>query len=128
VDYGVSLAQENDASLTLLHVIDTVPDEPALASADAQTVEYTDQRKRDARAALGVLAKKRDSCEACETCERVELGAPARTILTIASQMAADLIVMGTQSHGPLGVMLFGSSTQMVLRHAACPVLTVRDS
>jgi nucleotide-binding universal stress UspA family protein len=125
LEYGVSLAQENGASLTLLHVIDTVQDASVLAAADQRTIEYIDQRRRDARAELRSLAA-RDTCEACETCVRVELGAPARTILAIASDITADLIVMGTQGHGPLGVMLFGSATQAVLRHATCPVLTAR--
>ena len=68
----------------------------------------------------------RDTCQACETTDRVGLGAPARVVLNVAAELHADLIVMGAQSHGPLGVMLYGSTTQTVLRRAACPVLTTR--
>jgi nucleotide-binding universal stress UspA family protein len=123
--YGISLAQENDASLTLLHVIETLAGEDALATADQRTIEYIDQRKRDARKALRALAA-RDTSAACETLERVALGVPARTILRIAAELHADLLVMGAQGHGPLGVMLFGSTTQTALRRADCPVLTAR--
>ena len=38
----------------------------------------------------------------------------------------ADLIVMGAQGRGGLGLVLFGSTTQEVVRGATCPVLTVR--
>jgi nucleotide-binding universal stress UspA family protein len=123
--YAVSLAQENDATLTLLHAIEMLPGEEALAAADQRTVEYVEQRRRAAHEQLQQLAA-RDTCAACETTCRVELGTAARTILTVATQEGSDLIVMGAQSHGPAGVMVYGSATQTVLRRAACPVLTAR--
>ncbi len=123
--YGTSLAQENDASLTLLYVIDALSNEDALAAADQRTNEYIARRKRDARESLRLLAA-RDTHAACETLERVELGSPARTILNVAAEIQADLIVMGAQGRGPLGVILFGSTTQTVLQRATCPVLTAR--
>jgi nucleotide-binding universal stress UspA family protein len=58
--------------------------------------------------------------------ERVQLGRPAPTILRVAAEIHADLIVMGAQGGGPLGLALFGSATQAVLRGARCPVLTTR--
>jgi nucleotide-binding universal stress UspA family protein len=125
LEYGISLAQENDASLTLLHVIETLADKDALAAADQRTIEYVNRRKRDACKVLRALAA-RDTSAACETIERVELGVPPRTILRVAAELNADLLVMGAQSHGPFGVMLFGSTTQTTLRRAACPVLTAR--
>ncbi len=125
LEYAISLAQENEASLTLLNVLEMLSGEDALASADQRTIEYIDQRRRHAREALQQLAA-RDTCAACETIERVELGPPARTILRVAEELSADLIVMGAQGHGPWGVMIYGSTTQTVLRRAACPVLTAR--
>jgi nucleotide-binding universal stress UspA family protein len=127
LEYGASLSQENDACLTVVHVIETLSQEEAFAVADQRVVEYVDNRRQNAREALRKLAA-RDTCAACETCERVELGAPARTILRVASEVNADLIVMGAQGHGALRVMVFGSATQTVLRRATCPVLTARAS
>jgi len=44
----------------------------------------------------------------------------------VAKDASADLIVMGLHAgRGAMGRMLFGSTTQHVLRHARCPVLTV---
>jgi nucleotide-binding universal stress UspA family protein len=53
-------------------------------------------------------------------------GAPYSTILTIAKEGSFDLIAMGT--HGRTGVshLLLGSVAERVVRHAPCPVLTVR--
>lgn len=125
LEYAISLAQENDSSLTLLHVIEMLSSDEALALADQRSIEFVDQRRRTAHEALQQLAA-RDTSAACETTERIELGPPARAILRVAEEVRADLIVMGAQGHGPLGVMLYGSATQTVLRRAACPVLTAR--
>jgi hypothetical protein len=53
-------------------------------------------------------------------------GDPAREIVQLASDVAADLIVVGT--HGRTGMMklLLGSVAQTVLTNAACPVLVVK--
>lgn len=51
--------------------------------------------------------------------------APAQAILDFASEVKADLIVVGT--HGRSGIKKFflGSVAESVVRHAQCPVLTV---
>ncbi len=38
----------------------------------------------------------------------------------------ADLIVLGVHGRPAVDLMFFGSTTNQVVRHAACPVLTVR--
>jgi nucleotide-binding universal stress UspA family protein len=56
----------------------------------------------------------------------VKEGDPATEILATARQVAADLIVMGTHGRSGLGRLVFGSVAEQVLRHALCPVLTVK--
>jgi universal stress protein A len=53
-------------------------------------------------------------------------GAPYATILSQAREGRFDLIAMGT--HGRTGVahLVLGSVAERVVRHAGCPVLTVR--
>jgi len=58
----------------------------------------------------------------------VVLGRPSREILNIASQQVSDLIVMGAQGRGGVGLALVGSTTQDVIRAATCPVLVVRSA
>jgi len=50
------------------------------------------------------------------------------TVIEAAKELRADLIVMGT--HGLTGVrrLLLGSVAEHVVRHAPCPVVTVRSS
>jgi nucleotide-binding universal stress UspA family protein len=58
----------------------------------------------------------------------VPCGLPGPSILDVAREHAVDLIVMGT--HGRTGLMhlLLGSVAEYLLRHAPCPVLTVRPA
>lgn len=59
---------------------------------------------------------------------RVEVatGAPAETIVRVARQHEADLIVMGTHGRTGLQHVLLGSVAEKVVRLAECPVMTVR--
>lgn len=56
---------------------------------------------------------------------RVVEGEPAKTIVEVAAELAAELIVIG--SHGRTGLrrLLMGSVAEYVVRHASCPVVTV---
>ena len=58
---------------------------------------------------------------------QVAAGHPAETIVRMARELAVDLIIMAT--HGRTGVshLLLGSVAEHVVRHAPCPVLTVRQ-
>ena len=46
-------------------------------------------------------------------------------ISQVLSDKNVDLIVMGTQGHGGIKKLFLGSTAEKVVRHAACPVLTV---
>jgi nucleotide-binding universal stress UspA family protein len=54
------------------------------------------------------------------------VGRAYKEILRVAQDQFADLIVMGVQGRGAVDLMFFGSTTNHVVRQAACPVLTIR--
>jgi nucleotide-binding universal stress UspA family protein len=54
-----------------------------------------------------------------------ESGEVVKTILAVAEESKADLIVMTTKGHNGFLDALRGSTTERVLRHARCPVLAV---
>ena len=56
----------------------------------------------------------------------VATGPPAETIVRVAHERGADLIVMGTHGRTGLQHVLHGSVAAKVVRLAPCPVLTVR--
>lgn len=59
---------------------------------------------------------------------RTATGAIAETILELAADAKADLIVMGTHGRTGLAHLFIGSMAEKVLRHSPIPVLTVRDT
>jgi nucleotide-binding universal stress UspA family protein len=55
----------------------------------------------------------------------VREGPPARTILAVAQEENASLIVLGTRGPSSAAELLLGSVSTEVLRFARCPVLAV---
>jgi nucleotide-binding universal stress UspA family protein len=64
--------------------------------------------------------------EGLEARTRYEIGFVGETILRIAREGGFDLIVMGTRGRRGLARTMMGSVAERVVRHASCPVLTVR--
>lgn len=58
---------------------------------------------------------------------RVEEGTPAETIVRVADEEKADIIVMYTDGRDGLGDMLLGSITERVLRNTGVDLLAVRS-
>jgi nucleotide-binding universal stress UspA family protein len=56
----------------------------------------------------------------------VLVGEPGPTICGAATDLPADVIVLGSHGHGWLKRVLLGSVSQYVLQHAPCPLLVVR--
>lgn len=56
----------------------------------------------------------------------LEHGRPGSTIVRIAGEQAADLIVVGSRGLGPWSALLLGSVSTEVVDHAPCPVLVAR--
>jgi nucleotide-binding universal stress UspA family protein len=56
----------------------------------------------------------------------VAVGHPAETIVRIAQERGADLIVMSTHGRTGLQHVLLGSVAEKVVRLAPCPVMTVK--
>lgn len=52
-------------------------------------------------------------------------GRAAETLIDLAEQKGAGLIVMTTHGAGGLGRWIMGSVAEKVVRHAPCPVLTI---
>jgi nucleotide-binding universal stress UspA family protein len=124
VGYALSLAQEANGRLTLLHVVDWMPDKSLAKYPEFEPAAYREVVFREARRRLEALVPD-EARNWCEPDLRVSCGKPYREILRIAAEDQADLIVLGVHGLNPMDRLLFGSTTQHVVRQALCPVLTV---
>jgi len=119
--YAVSLAEEDQAQLTLLHVVEE--SDAGIADVDAVKAHLMHR--------LQELVPS-DAEPWCHVECLLEFGRqfarPTDRILEIAGDQAADLIVLGVRPvHGKLGLMThLASTTAQILTQAVCPVLTVR--
>ncbi|MDQ3479892.1 MAG: universal stress protein [Actinomycetota bacterium] len=53
---------------------------------------------------------------------------PAEDLINVASEVSADLIVIGLRRRSPVGKLILGSNAQRILLDAPCPVLAVKAS
>jgi nucleotide-binding universal stress UspA family protein len=123
--YAVSIAQETRAHLAVLHVIEMLPDADSYQFRLWNVPELRAQVLSDARNELAASIPP-ETAMTCEIEQRIESGKPYKQILKVAAEMRADLIVIGVHGRGAADLLLFGSTTQHVVRQAACPVLTMR--
>jgi nucleotide-binding universal stress UspA family protein len=131
LEHAVSLAQETEGQLVVLHVsahelgqtgdgASVIPD-PDMTIADSLKEREDAIRRRLQECIAGVT-------EFCSVETMMTHGKPWREILRIAAERQSQLIVMGVQGRGAAGLLFFGSTTQHVVRQAACPVLTLRHN
>ena len=123
--FALDLARQADGRVTLLHVVEWLAEEEPRASTHCSVPEYRRYMVEDAQERLRTLVAE-ESRTWVEIDDLVVFGRAHREILRSAETTPADLIVMGSQGRGGIGLALFGSTTQQVLRGATCPVLTVR--
>jgi nucleotide-binding universal stress UspA family protein len=127
LDYGRALARAFGARLTVLHVVEDVM--TASFGIEGYVGGYSDiQRDIEdgARKRLETLLSNEDRIELGATIELRKARSAAMTITTYASDLNADLIIMGTHGRGPMAHLLMGSVAERVVRTAPCPVLTVK--
>ncbi len=121
---AAELADQFKARVTLLHVVEYLPPLDVAYEPITPTDWMVDEHilVQRGEAALTKLAGKLGLDGAQRV---VRLGVPKHTILDVAEENKADLIVLG--SHGRHGIgRLLGSTADGVLHHADCDVLAVR--
>jgi nucleotide-binding universal stress UspA family protein len=130
LQYAMSLAQEADGHLTVLHVVSHEFDNTAdIGSVGFDAGIGIRDFMREREEALGRRLQEAiaGASEFCSVESAMTYGKPWREVLRIAAERESDLIVMGVQGRGAADLLFFGSTTQHVLREAACPVLTLRS-
>ncbi|ADD07314.1 UspA domain protein (plasmid) [Natrialba magadii ATCC 43099] len=123
---GLDIAQQYDATVHALYVIDTAELLEVGYVGNRSDFEATIEPLEDeAKQAVGDIRERAQQHDV-DVITLVREGVPYETIMEYVDESGADLIVMGTHGHRGLPRYLLGSVTERVVRMADVPVLTVR--
>ena len=126
LQYTVKFAKQFKSEISLLYVI-----EPVIYPADLSMgqmvipnadVDYGEKAEEELKA----LAKS-EIGDLLNYKILVKTGKPFMEIIDTAKDIDADLIIISTHGHTGVEHLLFGSTSEKVVRKAPCPVLTMRE-
>jgi universal stress protein A len=117
------LIRRTGARLTLVHALQNVPRHMVFSGGEA--LEVTRNLQGQAARVAERLRRKVPVDIRVRVDARVTTGEPHHGILDIASEVDADLIVMGVPPRSRLDEVVSGSTLRHVLRHARIPVLVL---
>jgi universal stress protein A len=117
--YAISFARQFGAKLTLLHVVEPIP-ETVLAMENEKVME-------NCKRALALVVKANRIEQNLMEKILVRYGRSFNEIAEAARTLKIDLIIIATHGYTGLKHVFLGSTTERVVRHAPCPVLVVRS-
>lgn len=126
LEYAAELSRISGATLDILHVWEPVLFEPSgLVPLDVKAT-ISDVNQANAEKTLASFRQSAVDRGIAIGSARTVQGQPSFTIVDEAKAGGYDLIVIGTHGRTGLPRALIGSVAERVVRHAHCPVLTVR--
>ncbi len=124
LDYVLSFAAANNCTLHFLYVLEyegmsRVAESPKSEAIDpARNAQLEDELK--------AMAAGRKDADKVKIEYMVLQGHPVNEILRAVDMVSADMIVMATHGRTGFEQILIGSVAEKVVRHAECPVLTIK--
>lgn len=123
LEYAVQFAKPFGAAITILHAMEPV----------AYGLDFSLSHAKEWKEQRDYLEKRLSVLSACVTAHGIQTdhmlkpGLPADSIAAYVTQQGFDLMIMGTHGRRGISHVLLGSIAGAMLRHAPCPVLTVRQ-
>ena len=124
LEYGVSLAQEFEAELHLIHVLEPQVYSDFLATTLDEGHGDTDGIRAELDRRLTELITP-EVMNWCRVKTVVVEGRPFEAITGYAGENDIDLVALGVRGYGVVETLFLGSTTDRVIRKAQCPVLSV---
>ncbi len=127
-EFAVKIVHKSKGEIILFHALDVPGLHDTMQISESYFGEnYLKDLKVKAEKSLEEMKSKWVK-EAVRVRSLVEHGPTTTTILHIAEEYKADLIVMGTQGASGFKEFLIGSNTEKIVRLSPLPVLAVRKS
>lgn len=118
LERATALAKVSGGTIEILHVI-----EPGVEDPFGGHIYGSDHQSAVDRMLVRLVGQVEAAGVACTS--KILEGGAAAEITGRARTIGADIIVVGTHGRTGLAHVLLGSIAERVVRHAACPVLTV---
>lgn len=115
------IADENNAPLLLVHVVEPIPAYayPGFAGFAEVEVSIREQAEKELHSLAKKLGVPKENC-------MLEFGSTKNEILRVAEEQKVDLIITG--SHGKHGLgLLLGSTATAILHGVQCDMLIIRS-
>ena len=122
LEYAAQFAKHIGASVTILHAMEPV----------AYGLDFSLSHAKEWKRQREYLEERLTILSAClisfgiKTDHALKPGMPADSIASYVTQHRYDVMIMGTHGRRGISHILVGSIAGAMLRHAPCPVLTVR--
>lgn len=126
-NYALGMAEKNDATIVLLHVVEPLPQFGIGFKDFREMVEH--ERKEEA---IQEIEKRRKAIAQFVTSARksvsniiIRMGYPMEEILKVADEERCDVIILGSHGKGSLTQTLLGSVSNAVLHRTRRPVFII---
>jgi universal stress protein A len=125
LSWALSMADTLDAHISCLYVVE----EPQIYSSldmGAVAIPTSGELVESAKTRMQSFVEEHLTKAPHGSEGTVVIGHAATEIVSHAKEVNADMIIMTTHGYSGMKHVLLGSTTEDVLRHATCPVLSVR--
>ena len=123
--HAISYAKQFDAELLLMYVVEPTVNAADLSFGQVALPSNEKELRQRGKTGLEDLAKKQVGKRA-RVRTIIRTGKPFVEIINVAREEKIDLVIIATHGHSGVEALLFGSTTEKVVRKAHCPVLVVR--
>jgi nucleotide-binding universal stress UspA family protein len=124
LDQAERLARAFHAKLCLVHVVAPDPDFVGYEAGPQEVRDQVAHERRQEHRELQQIGEQLGE-RGISTATRLVQGPTVETLLSIATEVKADMIVIGGHRHGWLYKLVLGSTTEALIDRAARPVLVV---
>lgn len=117
---GQELAAQLGAKVLIVHVVEPAPP----ATPDYVPPQYLEDRRQQLASELIEQVRNTFPPDSKPDVQKRD-GQISEEVIAAAKEWEADLIVIGSSGRGRFAQLMLGSTADAIVRHAACPVLTV---
>ena len=121
LEFALDLARQNKSELHMASVEEIAAFPELIGEVEAERKNADHRYKQVLKRAKSMAAEK-----GVTLVTHVLVGHPVRSIIDLAGELHADLLVIGATGHSALYERLLGSRADRVIQLASCPVLVVK--